>query len=456
MKKLLFILAIAASPALFALHITDMGSNGITAILPTPQQIGNPQKGYEYLITGDYIKSGIPYWLYKKTTGLSTINDLQRTGKNATVPYGYNVVRSNGMDVVVPTCLQCHAQVFDGKLIVGLGNTTLDFSNTQKANFNTPRNVMRLLSPRGYKASQDLIKAFSVTFPQMQTEVRGANVAVKLAMVLAAHRDPQTLQWSNNALAPVDEEVYPVDVPAWWHLKKKNAMFYSGFARGDQAKFLMIANLLTVKDSAEAREVNSHFNDVLAYIRTITPPKFPQTVDQQKADAGKLVFNTNCSRCHGTYGLDGQYPNLLIPVSIVQTDSTICHGINDNALLVTWFRKSWFVQGENPAQLVPFNGYVAPPLDGIWVTAPYLHNGSVPTLEALLDSKQRPKYWSRDFSRQQYNYQSIGWEYKEHTVPERRTVYNTTLKGYSNAGHYFGDKLTASERVAVIEYLKTL
>jgi hypothetical protein len=41
-------------------------------------------------------------------------------------------------------------------------------------------------------------------------------------------------------------------------------------------------------------------------------------------------------------------------------------------------------------------GYVAPPLDGVWATAPYLHNGSVPTLAALLDTRNRPTYWRHE------------------------------------------------------------
>jgi hypothetical protein len=123
---------------------------------------------------------------------------------------------------------------------------------------------------------------------------------------------------------------------------------------------------------------------------------------------------------------------------------------------VEWFNKSWFTQGDNPAKLVPYNGYIAPPLDGIWVTAPYLHNGSVPNLEAVLNSKLRPQYWSRDFNKPEYNYESPGWKYETHLNANGKNIYNTSLPGYGNYGHYFGDKLNDEERRAVIEYLKTL
>ena len=123
---------------------------------------------------------------------------------------------------------------------------------------------------------------------------------------------------------------------------------------------------------------------------------------------------------------------------------------------IDWFNNSWFTKGDHPARLEPFEGYIAPPLDGIWITAPYLHNGSVPTLEALLNSKIRPRYWSRDFGHPEYDYEHIGWKFKTEAQPNGTKVYNTDLKGYGNYGHYFGDVLTEEERKAVLEYLKTL
>ena len=124
--------------------------------------------------------------------------------------------------------------------------------------------------------------------------------------------------------------------------------------------------------------------------------------------------------------------------------------------MITWFNTSWFAKGDHPAKLVPFNGYIAPPLDGVWITAPYLHNGSVPDIETVLNSKSRPKYWSRNFSKTEYDYEKLGWKYTVEEKEDGRKVYNTTLPGYGNYGHTFGDKLNEGERKAIIEYLKTL
>jgi hypothetical protein len=109
-------------------------------------------------------------------------------------------------------------------------------------------------------------------------------------------------------------------------------------------------------------------------------------------------------------------------------------------------------------------GYIAPPLDGVWATAPYLHNGSVPTLEALLNSTKRPQYWIRTFDSSDYNDKTLGWNYtaleygKDGATDseQRKRLYDTTLPGYSKNGHTFGDHLTDAERRQLLEYLKTL
>jgi hypothetical protein len=55
-----------------------------------------------------------------------------------------------------------------------------------------------------------------------------------------------------------------------------------------------------------------------------------------------------------------------------------------------------------------------------------------------------------------YDYEKLGWQFQTLTAPGNKYIYNTTLPGYGNYGHVFGDYLTDAERKAVIEYLKTL
>ncbi|HMO63100.1 MAG TPA: c-type cytochrome [Ferruginibacter sp.] len=429
-------------------------------IPPSPQRTGNAEKGYDYLIAGDYLKSGIPYALFFLASPKDTANHLQRSGPNAVLPHDYTAVSApNGELVVAPNCLQCHAQFFNEKLVVGLGNSFGDFTVNRGSTAAMAENFLKTLSgpdAKKYEAAKDFIKAVKTISPKLITPVRGVNLADGLAYLLVAHRNPETLRWSDTSLLQLPTEIIPTDVPAWWLLKKKHGMFYNGFGRGDFGRFLMASNLLTVSDTAEAAEVDSHFNDVLAYINSISPPKFPRPVNTALAASGEKIFINNCSKCHGTYGPDGKYPNLLIPAEIIKTDSALYTANYSNPQFIEWFNKSWFSTGNHPAQLVPYKGYIAPPLDGIWVTAPYFHNGSVPDLEGVLNSRKRPAYWQRSFNKPVYNYDIPGWQYEVKDAPAGPEVYNTTLRGFGNYGHYFGDKLTDTERKAVIEYLKTL
>jgi mono/diheme cytochrome c family protein len=445
----------------------------------SPQRSGDPIEGYRYLITGDYLKSGLPYTLFLAGIGKSPENLLHRDSLNAVVPYQYTAVKApNGEVVVAPNCLECHAQVFDGKLYVGLGNSMIDFTDRKKLNPRLAAVAQKFLertNARQLEAAMPFLRAMQAISGDLYTEVRGVNSADRLADLLVAHRDPQSLRWSAQPVIDVSGQVVPTDTPPWWLLRKKHAMFYNGFGRGDFGRFLMASNLLTVSDSTEAREVDSHFNDVLAYIYSIRPPKFPYPINAALARRGGVLFVEHCAKCHGS---GGDYPNLLIPESLVGTDSLLYKSNYQTPQFTEWFNKSWFAQGDHPARLEPFDGYIAPPLDGIWITAPYLHNGSVPTLEAVLDSRQRPVYWSRDFDNPQYDYAAVGWKYTAENAPAAapgagqpgapgansltpaanggKAIYNTTLPGYGNYGHRFGDQLSAADRKAIIEYLKTL
>jgi processive rubber oxygenase RoxA-like protein len=461
MKKITVLGFIILSCLVFSAFIKELTEEKPIPIPASKQRLGGSSlKGYEYLISGDYVKSGIPYNIFFVGAGKSKENYLKRNNLNLDVSHEFTVIKAaNGEILVAPNCLKCHAQVFEDQLVIGLGNTMIDFSRNQKVNAENLEMLEAVLKrnfPKQYEASASFLTVTKTVAPFLIADVRGVNTADRLAAVLASHRDPVTFEWNDEGNLEIPDEVIPTDTPPWWILKKKNAMFYNGFGRGDFGRFLMASNLLTVNDTLESREVDKHMPDVLAYIYSLKAPGFPKQIDYSLAEKGRILFQNTCAKCHGTYGKKQTYPNLLIPESIIQTDSFLFKSNYSNPQFVNWFNSSWFTKGDHPARLEPFNGYIAPPLDGIWVTAPYLHNGSVPTLDALLNSSSRPTYWSRDFENAQYDYENIGWKYKVHDKTDSGFFYNTEKNGYGNYGHYFGDVLTDKERRAVIEYLKTL
>lgn len=152
------------------------------------------------------------------------------------------------------------------------------------------------------------------------TETRGSNPADKITQVLIAHRDKSTLEWQDTPLVDIPEEVIPSDVPAWWLLKKKNAMFYHAIGRLDFCKSFIGSSLLTLGDATMAAEIDAKMVDVLAYIQSLEAPEYPFSVNQDLAQQGKQLFENTCATCHGTYGNSPNYPNLLVTLKSVGTD----------------------------------------------------------------------------------------------------------------------------------------
>jgi len=435
---------------------------GVTYLEPSPQRSGDAVAGYNYLIYGDFVSSGVPLRVFKKVSGGASPDDLGRTGDAAGIPFRFNVVTApNGVKVVAPTCLTCHAETLNGQLIVGLGNNTADHTRDQSANFRAADLAVKLMfgenSPE-WAAYYPASRSYTAIGPYIRTSARGVNPADKIFAALSAHRRASDLAWIDEKQFDVPAETVPTDVPAWWLMKKKNALYYNGLGRGDFARLASASGMLTMLDSAEARRIDARMPDLMAWIRTIEPPKYPYPIDRELAAAGKTIFEKTCYKCHGTYGDSVSYPNLLVSLEKAGTDPLLSNAYKTHPEYHTWYNNSWYGQGPNKGQLLPNDGYVAPPLDGIWATAPYLHNASVPTLEDLLDSPKRPVYWKRIYENTEANYDQAkgGWKYTVETSKMDVDTYDTTLPGYGNGGHKFGDKLTAAERKAVVEYLKTL
>lgn len=101
------------------------------------------------------------------------------------------------------------------------------------------------------------------------------------------------------------------------------------------------------------------------------------------------------------------------------------------------------------------SGYASVPLDGLWIRAPYLHNGSVPSLSALLDPPQnRPVRFWRGYD--VYDPVTVGFVSDGPEAQRDGRLYETTEPGNSNAGHTHGTALPDDSKRALLEYLKTL
>jgi mono/diheme cytochrome c family protein len=454
---------------LFMLACSDSKQDTVAKALPGPVEVaeqrpGDPARGYKILVEEGYVTCGMPYdaWSRVARPPASVPTLPGRTGHNAELPY-YLTAGENedGVVIVSTNCLLCHAGLFNGKLVIGMGDESLDFTGDSRELVDMIGSyVSGEAETAAWKKWASRVNAIA---PYMMTDTVGVNPAPNLTLALIAHRDPVSLNWSPDPLiAPPPEHPLPVSVPPLWRMGKKHALFYNAMGRGDHARFMMMKSLFCTDSVDEARSIDAQFVHVRAYLASLQPPAYGYAIDQELAREGQGVFESQCARCHGTYGTGGEYPNLVVDLETVGTDPAYALKAYDKSdRFMKWFNRSWY--GEI-AYASPARGYTAPPLDGVWATAPFLHNGSVPTIRALLNSQERPVYWTRSYDSQDYDTEALGWRYEvldqgkaaTSDAARRKRVYDTTLPGYSNAGHYFGDALTEAERRAVIEYLKTL
>ena len=428
-----------------------------------PQRAGDAARGWQALVGEGYVGCGAPRAMYDRFAGTTPawLRLPGRTGPGADLPYFANAYTSaSGVPLVTANCLGCHASYLRGELVVGLGDASADFT----MDLGPALGVGGLFAGDAAARAEwaKLSSRIQALAPHVRTRTIGANPADHIAAVLFAHRDPTTLAWSDEPRLPLPGDApIPVDVPAWWLLEKKTAMFHTGAGRGDHARLMMTASVLCVDDVATAEAIDAYFPDVRAFILSLEPPPFPGPIDAALAARGREVFGARCARCHGTYGPDGRYETRIIPLAVVGTDPELArHAGQFAAPFTSWFNRSWY---GTRARLEPGDGYVAPPLDGVWATAPYLHNGTVPTLAALLDSSQRHQRTVIVRRRDGYDLDAVGWEslpVADHPADasdvDPRYLLDATVPGYSNQGHTFGDRLTADQRRAVLEYLKTL
>jgi mono/diheme cytochrome c family protein len=257
------------------------------------------------------------------------------------------------------------------------------------------------------------------------------------------------------------------DPPAWWQLKKKKIRDWTGAidARSTRLDMINIFNPFNSGDFIKKQE--PVYADIHQFVLTVESPKYPFAIDPKKAERGATLFVENCARCHGTYGAEWTYPNKVVPLDKIGTDPLLAETFTARNL--AHINESWLTQEKGPDgqpyKVSDTRGYQAPPLDGIWATAPYFHNASVPTIYHVLNSKTRPKLFTRSYrtDEAEYDRDKLGWKattlekFPEGKLSgfEMRKIYDTTQPGRRNTGHTFGDELTEDERLAVIEYLKT-
>jgi cytochrome c5 len=198
---------------------------------------------------------------------------------------------------------------------------------------------------------------------------------------------------------------------------------------------------------------------IMHFLKDYRAQPFPGVIDANKATRGASVYEATCASCHGTYDKTAlaprliSYPNWIGEVGTDRLRSTSFDRALQNGIEQTSYKQTFSVKiGQ---------GYVAPPLSGIWASAPYLHNGSVPSLRALFDPSQRHARFKvgghgLDLTTVGIRLDANG-DYPAGYRPFSTPAWvDTKQPGLGNGGHIYGNDLAPSDKDALIEYLKSL
>ncbi|MBD2564149.1 MULTISPECIES: c-type cytochrome [Nostoc] len=253
----------------------------------------------------------------------------------------------------------------------------------------------------------------------------------------------------NTLKLPKDNTIGNSDMMPLWNQKmhKGFALHWDGLetsltetvqtgAIGDGAtkKSLPVADLQRVED----------------FIQELPPPKYPFAIDEQVATKGSQIFANTCASCHA---FGGERTGTVIPVEEVGTDRhRLDMWTQEGADTYNHFGDGYPWDFKN---LRKTNGYVSVSLDGLWLRAPYLHNGSVPSLQDLLEKPEnRPQVFYRGYD--VYDPKKVGFITEGDEAKAVGFKYDTTVTANSNQGHVYGTDLSGEDKKALIEYLKTL
>lgn len=293
----------------------------------------------------------------------------------------------------------------------------------------------------------------------------------------------------------------PVSYPHLWDIGRLDWVQWNGSVRQPMAR--NVGEALGVFAKLDLTHTATLFNSTVPVrnlyaieetLKKLQPPAWPEDIwplDKQKVAEGKVLFEKHCTACHGVKTIRGtnEWRTTLVSLDKIGTDPTTARNfmaytvdasaigassqthqaeglqfmtqkVMDNRYKVEHVSAAEkpLLDGEGRKNIVRAPcGYKARPLDGIWATAPFLHNGSVPNLYELLSplNERSEKF---DVGSYLFDPVKVGYVTKVHNGSE---VDVSTL-GNANTGHIFdnmagaiGPKLSEQERYAIIEFLKS-
>ena len=437
-----------------------------------------PDEHFKYASVGIEDEEGIPYWIWKAmpvvcanklpspADGYGSFGIVTEPGRE--LPVGFSKRQLFGGDRVAINCAFCHVAAVRTepgaarRLVLGA-----------PANLVSPQDYSRFLQSCAaapeFTATNVLAAIEKVGGRLSFTERLTHRFLFVPAVRRGLKRQQEANQWMepnppwgpgridpfNRAKfvmlrLPVDGTIGNSDMMPIWNMRSRRTrtLHWDGLLQSSVREAALSSAL---GDGATLDSIDlESLTRVEEWMAQVPPPRYPYPVDQALADAGRVIYDAQCQQCH-TPG--GARTGTVIPLAEVGTDR---HRLDMwTPAAVTAYSAfadeyPWDLQGFKKT-----DGYVAVPLDGLWIRAPYLHNGSVPYLVALFEPVgQRPTVFYRGSD--VYDPARVGFVSEGAEVERRGFKYDTAVAGNGNAGHLWGTELTPGQKRALVEFLKTM
>ena len=453
---------------------------------------------FKYGSIGAETASGIPYWLWQALPRLypeafngkdnyssfGFIYEQDASGKEKDLPIGISRRQRSGIDLVWFNCAVCHTGVFEhpnsGEQIIvpGMPSNQLDLHGFIDLVLGladdpalAPDNVLQAIKEAG--GDLDWLDRLAWRFIVM-SEVREQLIARAAALEELLENTPAWGRGRVDTFNPyklvqlghpyhtlaADELMGAADFPSIFMQGPREGMQLHWDGNNDSLQERNLSAALGAGVTPETVDIAS-ITRVANWLLDLQPLPYPGAYDTAAAESGCEIYKKQCADCHGYRGTDGYVFEgaRLGKVEPLNQVGTSPGRLNSYTKQFSEEQRSFFAG--TPYQFRHFrktDGYANAPLDGLWLRAPYLHNGSVPTLAALLTPpSQRPVTFLRGGSK--LDEQNGGFITnsctQESDIPSNLTCYDTKIPGNSNSGHTWGTKLSQSEKQQLIACLLT-
>jgi mono/diheme cytochrome c family protein len=442
---------------------------------------------FKYGSTGGERSSGIPYsvWMalpelfpeYLPGKGLKSLGFIYEPGKD--LPIGVSKRRYQGIDRVFLNCAVCHVGTVRDtpastpRIIVGMPANTIDLQGFQRfltavvvdEKF-TPDRIVPVIQQMKTEdlLNRVILKYFGIALMRDQIiTLRQEFGFMDREPVFGPGRfdtfnPPKVLMHFRMDRVPESEWVGVCDFPSIWHQQQREGMNLhwdgnntSVDERNRSAAFGTGALPPTLDRASLKRTAD--------WLLGASPPPYPYPVDQALVAKGRPIYAEYCANCHGASGTDftGKWVGEVTDIAEIRTDR---HRLDSYSydLSVNQGQLYAAYPAERFKNFKKTNGYANAPLDGLWLRSPYLHNGSVPNLRALLEpAADRPAVFYRGYD----VFDPAGVGYVADVPKEGETKffrYDTSLPGNGNQGHEgraYGTELSPDDKQALVEFLKT-